>query len=132
MIPGEPLQQSNYQTLKNLIRKVFFKNKAVGMLLGATLGIHILLWVLFLVIHIKARGLPVILHYSIFRGVDLLGASKTFFLLPLGGSIIIAINFSVAKILYNTLRSASYLLLGTAFISQLIILLTLVTFFVIN
>lgn len=102
---------------------------------GMSLAVFIangILWFLFVLVRARAVDGPLVLHYSVYRGTDLLGSKEMLYLLPLSGSIVILANFVLARILYRVLRPGSYILMGTAFIVQFLIIFSLVVFSIRN
>lgn len=132
MTPAELLKRFNKKNARLYVQDIFFGDSALAALFLASIVTHLIVWCLFI---INTRGIvtvSTVLHYSVFRGVDLLGPSEKFYLLLLGGGVVIIINFFLARILYRVVRVASYIVAGIACVSQFIILLTLITFFSIN
>jgi len=50
------------------------------------------------------------LHYSIYFGVDWLGGPGSFFIFPVFASIVLAINYTLSNIFYDSKRILSYFL----------------------
>lgn len=67
---------------------------------------------------IRPREAPIVLHYNVYFGVDLLGAWWQAYLLPVGGILILLAHILLARFFYRQKdRIAAYLiLLSTNFI----------------
>lgn len=65
-----------------------------------------------LLFFIRPREAPVVLHYNVYFGVDLLGAWWQAYLLPLGGTLLLLAHLVLARFFYRQKdRIAAYLLL---------------------
>lgn len=133
MILGELLRpwrgKRSWQRLREelFLHDVTFERTSLALLI--TNGV---LWLLFILAGKEVGSGPLVLHYSVYRGTDLLGSKEMLYLLPLSGSIVILANFVLARILYRVLRPGSYILMGTAFIVQFLIIFSLVAFSIRN
>ena len=74
-----------------------------------SIGAQIFIW-FYILLNIKPSVGRVFLHYNIVFGVDLLGQWWKIFYLPLGGLVIILINFIISFLLYKRDRFFSWLL----------------------
>lgn len=89
----------------------FFKNSLIQWITIVTLFLALCNWA-GLIIFIHPVDLPIVLHYNVFFGVDLIGDWRQVFLLPAMGDIFFIINFVLAYIFYDRKeRIASYLFL---------------------
>jgi hypothetical protein len=89
----------------------FFRNPLIQWVLIITLFLAVANWI-GLIIFIRPVDLPIVLHYNVFFGVDLIGNWKEIYLLPIVGDIFFIINFILAYIFYGQKeRIASYLFL---------------------
>lgn len=81
-----------------------------GLFLSVSFGI--------LLFFIRPREAPIVLHYNVYFGVDLLGAWWQAYLLPIGGILILLAHLILARFFYREKdRIAAYLiLLSTNFI----------------
>lgn len=110
----------------------FFKNKIIAWLFFVSLAVNILEWIL-LKIFVQPVDFPIIMHYNVYFGVDLLGNWKQVFILPLVGIILFIINLVLAIHFYNLKeRIASYLLLIAVLMLQLSLLVASVSVIIIN
>lgn len=64
---------------------------------------------------------PVFLHYTILVGVDFIGPAWQAYLLPLGGLIIVLVNYAVGFITFNQGRFLARLLSVSTFFLQLLL-----------
>ncbi len=68
---------------------------------------------------IKPINFPIILHYNVYFGVDIIGNWWQVYFLPAMGAAFFAINMILAYVFFQSReRIASYLLLLTSFILQ--------------
>ncbi len=102
--------------------KLFIKKLPMSSLLGATLILHVAVWV-WLAWYIRPQSGQIFLHYNVLFGVDLTGDWYEVFLLPLVGLVIIVLNTFLALLLYNKDRFASLVLLTTTLIVHCILLI---------
>lgn len=105
--------------IKFFITQEFFKNAIVHWLLIASLIINIACWGV-LWFFIKAVDFPIILHYNVYFGVDIIGAWWQAHILPLIALAITAVNVVLAYSFYKQAeRILSYILLLAAFLVQI-------------
>lgn len=69
---------------------------------------------------------PIILHYNIFFGIDLIGPWFKIYLIPLFGLICFFINFALSAIIYKRSKILSYLLIHASSLIQIFILLAVI------
>ena len=108
--------------LKLVAFRSYWKNEIIMSIFALSCLANISLWV-FLFKNQKSSELPVILHYSLFFGVDYLGGYNEIYLIPAVGVIIIVTNTILGCLLYKKERLASYFLAFNIFIVQLFLLL---------
>src|SRR5665647_3666287 len=96
--------------LNRFLADDFFRNKIVIWLSVISLVVNLAEWIL-LWIYIKPVDFPIIIHYNVYRGVDLMDSWHQVFVLPLVGIILFVINLFLALYFYRAKeRIASYLL----------------------
>jgi hypothetical protein len=89
-------------------------------------------WAL-LIIFIKPVDLPLILHYNVYFGVDIMGSWKRVYLLPAIGFFLLIINLLLSLLFFNNKeRIAAYLLLLATFLIQLSLLVAATSVIIIN
>jgi hypothetical protein len=95
----------------------FFRNSLVHWVLIATIFLNVANWIS-LAVFIRPVDLPIVLHYNVFFGVDLIGDWWQVFLLPGVSDIFFIINTFMAFFFFKQKeRIASYLfLLASLFI----------------
>lgn len=114
------------------IGEEFLNNSIVRYLSLITLAINGLAWGA-VVIFVKPVDFPVILHYNVYFGVDVMGNWWLIFLLPLLGLSLSGLNFSLSAYFYRKKeRIASYLLLLSALMVQACILVATTGLTIIN
>lgn len=123
----------------------FFKKLLVWGLAQEYFRSHIVRWLLIFIaaanlanwaalkIFIQPVDLPIIIHYNVYFGVDMLGDWKNLFLMPAIGLVLCLINFSLSLYFYRRKeRIASYLLLMATLMIQLSLLVASVSVIIIN
>lgn len=119
--------------LKSLTKKpeVFLRDRLVLVSLGITLVINILLWLLTIgKFSFSEELLP--LHFSVVYGIDVVGSSKQIYELPAAALLILAINFGLAKIIYQEARLFSYFLSVAAGLTQIVFLVAVILLVILN
>ena len=110
----------------------FFQSQITRWLLGLSLAANLINWII-LKIFVQPVDFPIILHYNVYFGVDILGDWKQVFTLPFLGIVLLVINVLLALFFYdNKERIASYILLLAMFMIQLNLLVASVSITVIN
>lgn len=98
-----------------------FTLKAIIPLLGASLFINIVLWLLVLLVF-PHNNPTAILHYSIDIGIDFIGASKQIIVLPVTGLIILFGNTALGAALWRTDAKTAWIFWSVIPSIQLILL----------
>lgn len=107
---GEEINNPKYKLL-GFFSQEFFKNSLIHWVLIATSFIAALNWAA-LIVFIQPVDLPIVLHYNVFFGVDLIGNWKEVYFLPIISDIFFIINTILAYIFYKEKeRIAAYLFL---------------------
>lgn len=135
----ENIRKSANYSLKSLIVKFrlffaqeFFQSQIARWLLLLGALANLTDWIA-LKIFIRPVDFPIILHYNVFFGVDMLGSWKEVFILPFIGLILLLVNGFLALHLYKRKeRIASYLLLMAALMIQLSLLVASISIIIIN
>lgn len=110
----------------------FFRNRVVFWLLILSLVVNLAIWIS-LKIFIVPVDLPIILHYNVYFGVDMLGRWRQAFMLPFLGLILLAINVSLALHFYGQKeRIASHILLMATLMLQLSLMVAAISVIIIN
>ncbi|HLB50695.1 MAG TPA: hypothetical protein VJL38_00785 [Patescibacteria group bacterium] len=112
--------------------RTFFHNAIVHWLLIGTFFLNIALWC-FVAYFIRPGKIPIILHYNVYFGVDLVGAWWHAYALPVMSIVFILINMFVALWLYQWKeRIASYILLLATLLLQMSALIACASIILIN
>lgn len=118
--------------IKNFFTHDFFKNSIVHWILIAAIFLNLINWALILV-YIRPVDFPIILHYNVYLGVDLIGGWWQVYLLPSIGVIILLGNTLLAFWLFvQQERIASYILLLAALIIQFSLIIASASIIAIN
>jgi hypothetical protein len=110
----------------------FFGNSIVHWILIGSFFLNIANWVA-LSIFIRPVDFPIILHYNVYFGVDIIGDWWQAYFLPATGVIMLLINAILAHFFYKRKeRIASYLLLLAGFVIQVGIAISSASIILIN
>lgn len=90
--------------------RIFWKDKIVFWGLTVALFLNLILGLL-LYLKIPDSNLPLILHYSVYRGVDFLGESSKIYYLPIIFLFFFLINLILADFFYKKEKIVSYILI---------------------
>ncbi len=112
-----------FSGIKLSILKPYWHNKDVFRVILFSLFINFIIWI-YLIDNYINIDTPIILHYNLFFGVDLLGAYIKVFLLPVSGLVILLINAILGQAFYKSERLASYLLTFNALMVQILLLIS--------
>lgn len=118
--------------LKNFFSHEFFKSAIANWLIVLSLLANLINWII-LVIFVRPIDLPIILHYNVYFGVDMMGNYHEVYILPLIGIILFLVNWLLSIFLFDKKeRIASYLLLMAALMIQLSMIVASVSVIIIN
>jgi hypothetical protein len=109
--------------MKLIISGPYWHNKVISKVLLLDIILNISNW-LYLFSKRTEGGFPIILHYNLFFGVDLVGDYNRLFLIPLIGLVIFILNSLFGNFFYKIERLASYLLTLNVLIIQIFLLLS--------
>ncbi|HAV11292.1 MAG TPA: hypothetical protein DCX32_01985 [Candidatus Moranbacteria bacterium] len=105
--------------IKSFITQEFFRNAIVHWVSIASFLINGVCWGA-LVFFIRPVDFPIILHYNVYFGVDIIGAWWQAYFLPLIALAVMAVNMVLAYYFYkHGERMISYILLLAAFLVQI-------------
>lgn len=104
----------------DVLKNKYFKNKLILSVNIISLLLNLGLWLL-LYSKIKPQDAPVMLHYNIYFGIDLIGAWYQVFLLPGSGLAIFLINFGLSFIIHKRDKVLSLFPVFVSLLAQLII-----------
>jgi len=103
----------------NFFKQEFFKNVIVHWTLIASFFVNAACWVA-LGFFIRPVDFPIILHYNVYFGVDVIGDWWQAYILPLISLAIMGLNVVLAHFFYNKEeRMVSYILLLAALLVQI-------------
>ena len=121
-----------HNKIKSFFSEDFFKNPIIVSLFLTSLALNIVSFIS-LAIWLKPTEYPIILHYNVYFGVDLIGNWKQAYMTPAMGFFFIGINSFLAYHFFKRKeRIASYVLLIAAFLIQLSILIVSSSIILIN
>ena len=110
----------------------YFKSHIVIWLLILSLAANLADWAI-LKIWVKPVDFPIILHYNVYFGVDLVGGYRQVYVLPLIGFVLFLINSTLSLYFYGQKeRIASYILLMAVLMIQLSLIVASVSVILIN
>ena len=115
--------------MRSWYQKIFVSSKLLLLVTIAGLLLNIGNWFI-IYLFIKPSDLPIILHYNIYFGPDLIGEWYRAFLLPASGSAILLSNIFFSFFTKKSSDFFNYFLLISAGVMQIILLLA--SFFIIQ
>lgn len=119
-------------SVKNFFSQEYFKNLIVIWLIILSAVFNLADWVI-LKMFIRPIDLPIILHYNVYFGVDIMGNYKEVYILPFIGIILFLTNLFLSLYLYmKKERIASYLLMMASLMIQLALLVASISVIIIN
>lgn len=130
---------SEYEGKRSLIFRIkffwrfeFWKNRGNQLVLAGAVFLNILNWII-LWIWIEPVDLPIILHYNVYFGVDVLGNWSQVFFSPILGIFFLAVDGGMAGFLHSKgEKMGSYLLLLGGLILQFCLVIYSLSLIVIN
>ncbi|MDP1884043.1 MAG: hypothetical protein Q8L10_01625 [Candidatus Moranbacteria bacterium] len=118
--------------IKSFFAQEYFKSHIAIWLLILSLTANLINWVI-LKIWIQPVDFPIILHYNVYFGVDLVGDYRQVYSLPLIGFILLIINSALSIYFYGQKeRIASYILLMAVLMIQLSLIVASASVILIN
>ena len=117
MLIKRPQQVRN--GIGGIFSQEFFRSGAIQWALVASIILNAANW-LVLLFFIRKVDFPIILHYNVYFGVDLIGAWWQVYFLPLIGAMIIVLNTILGFVFYKQKeRIITHLLMLAAVICQI-------------
>jgi len=117
---------------KHFFSHEFFQSSLVQWVIIAALVVNVANWIS-IVYFIRPVDFPIILHYNIYFGVDVIGSWKQIYFLPVIGLLILSINTTLGYLFYQQKeRIAAHLLLLATFIVQIGISIAVASLLLIN
>jgi len=118
--------------IKAFFADEYFRSHIILWLLVFIFLVNLTNWIL-LKIFIKPIDFPIILHYNVYFGVDMLGSWKQVYFLPALGLLLLIINLFLSFYFYKKKdRIASYILMIAALMIQLSLLVASASVIIIN
>jgi len=125
-------EESPKLSVRSFFEQEFFKNHIVAWLLVLSFATNLADWII-LKVFVAPVDFPIILHYNVYFGVDLLGDWQKVFFLPLLGLFLFLINGTLALYFYNSKeRIAGYLMLIATLMVQLSLIIASIGVIIIN
>jgi hypothetical protein len=111
--------KSLWFSIRSFFSQDFFHNAIIQWVSIGIIVFNLASWII-LAIFIQPIDLPIVLHYNVYFGVDIIGVWWQVYFLPFIGGIFFIINGSLAYLFYSKKeRIASYLLLLASLIIQM-------------
>ena len=118
--------------IRSFFTQDYFRSHIVVWLLILSLSANFINWAI-LKIWVRPVDFPIILHYNVYFGVDLIGGYGQVYLLPLIGLILFIINLILSMYFYEQKeRIASYILLMATLMIQLSVIVASASAILIN
>jgi hypothetical protein len=111
--------------------KEFLKDTANKILTGSSLILNIGLF-LFFYFFIRQSNIPIVLHYNVNWGVDILGEVKSVFILPVAGMFIFLLNSFLAVNLWGKNKTLSYFFTAMTLLVQFFLIISGIALYIIN
>lgn len=122
-------KQKTFSTLADLISYFYIK-----VYLFFILSINILIWLVAFYIDSKIQEEQIALHYNVDFGIDFYGSKAHVYIIPVLGFLILVLNLSLllGVIQHKDRRFISHLLLATALMTNIILLVSVISVYLIN
>ena len=118
--------------LKNFFSQEFFRSALVHWILIGSIVLNFANWCL-IAFFIRPVDFPIVLHYNVYFGVDVIGAWWQVYFLPLIGLVILLVNSVLGYLFYGQKeRIVGHLLLLAAFIVQISLTIAVASVLLIN
>ena len=110
----------------------FFRSHLVQWIIIGTIFLALAVWGV-LIFYIRPVDLPIVLHYNVFLGVDIVGEWWQLYFLPIISDIFLITNTTLAYVFYQKKeRLAAYIFLLASFFVQAGIAIALSSLIMIN
>lgn len=117
---------------KTFFAQEYFRSALVQWMLIGALGLNVLTWGI-IVYFLRRVDFPIILHYNVYFGVDVIGSWWQVYFLPLIGLLILLINSSLGYLFYDKKeRTVAHLLMLATLIVQITVLVAVSCVLLIN
>ena len=118
--------------LKYFLSQDFFRSSLVHWVLIASLLVNAINWGI-IAFFIRPVDFPIILHYNVYFGVDVIGSWWQIYFLPAIGLIILSVNTVLGYLFYQQKeRIVAHLLILATFIVQIGISIAVASLLLIN
>jgi hypothetical protein len=129
---GIKKESLNFEKWKAFFSRDFFRSGLVQWVLIASLILNAAIWG-FIVFFIRPVDFPIILHYNVYFGVDVIGGWWQVYFLPIAGLSILLVNTVLGYLFYQQKeRIMAHLLLLAAFIAQIGVAIAVASLLIIN
>jgi hypothetical protein len=120
------------QRLRYFFSQEFFHSSLVQWVILAALLVNATNWGL-IAFFIRPVDFPIILHYNVYFGVDVIGSWWQVYFLPLIGLLILSVNTVLGYLFYQQKeRIAAHLLILATFIVQIVVTIAVASLLIIN
>ena len=118
--------------LKKFFAQEYFRSPLVQWVVIGALILNAINWIA-IAFFLRPVDFPIILHYNVYFGVDVIGRWWQVYFLPLIGLIILLINSSLGFLFYGQKeRIVAHLLMLATFIVQIVITIAVASLLLIN
>lgn len=122
----------NKNEFKSFFLQEYFRSSLVQWVVIGALFLNVVNWSL-IAFFIRPVDFPIILHYNVYFGVDLIGAWWQVYFLPAIALLILLVNATLGYLFYGQKeRIAAHLLMLGAFIVQIIMTIAVACILTIN
>ena len=112
--------------LPNIIKDTYLRG-----VLAASFSLHIVITVL-MAVKFASRRETIVLHFDVYRGIDLVGGRVDLFGALFAGFVMIALNFLLADFLYTRDRFLAYLLSFASLLLAILIAVAMMVAYSVN
>jgi hypothetical protein len=107
--------------LRQQLKIIWLQDKILLILFLVSLILNLLLYLAILG-WVRAQTEPLILHYSVYFGIDLIGSWYRLYLMPAVGSFLLLVNFFLTILFYRKERIIGYFSSGALAFAELLLL----------
>jgi len=105
-----------------IFKNPYWKDKFNVITQATSVLINLIIW-LILFFKIAPQTAPVVLHYNIYFGIDLIDQWYKIYFIPSLGLLFIALNLIIGQAIYKQEKLATYFLSSVSLFSQVLLLI---------
>lgn len=126
------LKKGDFEKKESFFLREFFRSGLVQWVLIGSLLVNAVSWAA-TAFFVRPVDFPIVLHYNVYFGVDVIGAWWQVYLLSLAGLMILLVNIALGYLFYQQKeRIMAHLLLLAAFVAQIGIVIAVASLSLMN